>query len=271
MHDAADAGDAGDAKAAAAAARTTGRLNTPWRALPRRLGALACTVLLLAACALPGAGGGSAGPPMPGRRDVLRAVIDTCIDRNAADYCAHCRWPRTDSACTAPGTTGAVRACEDTAEVWAESAQFVVIRDRKMCGCPAAFVHGLAMPRAVVRGVEDARRPEAIWAYAWAAARARISDTPNIALVVNPARQRSQDQLHVHLVRLQADARQRLARQGSARVATLDAVWAVAARQAAGAGLDDYGILVTTHPEGGYAVWVERDSAERAYAQERCR
>jgi CDP-diacylglycerol pyrophosphatase len=201
---------------------------------------------------------------MPGRRDVLRAILDTCMDRSAADYCARCRWPRNDSACGA-------HSCEDSGEVWAENSSFVVIRDRKMCGCEAGFVHGLAMPRASVRGVEDANRPEAIWAYAWDAARGRMADTQNIALVVNPARQRSQDQLHVHLVRLQDDARTRLSRQASTRVAALDAVWAVAARQAAAAGLDDYGILVATHPQGGFAVWAERDSAERTYTQERCR
>ena len=44
-----------------------------------------------------------------------------------------------------------------------------MVRDRKMCGCPADFVHGLTIPLRRVTGVEDPRLPDDIWAFAWKA------------------------------------------------------------------------------------------------------
>ena len=36
-----------------------------------------------------------------------------------------------------------------------------------MCGCSKDFIHGLAMPRSEVTGIEDIRRREEIWQFAW--------------------------------------------------------------------------------------------------------
>jgi CDP-diacylglycerol pyrophosphatase len=199
-----------------------------------------------------------------GDRTILWAIVANCVDASRADYCVTCRWPRVDSTCPHTG------ACNGTTEVWAESSNFVALRDSKMCGCPAGFVHGLVIPRARVTGVEDPRRPDGIWAFAWAVARGRMGDDPAIALVVNPMSQRSQDQLHVHLLRLRDDVRQRIDQLPADRLPTLDRVWKVAAQRAEVLGLTDYGVLVVGRPEGGFVVLVEKDSPERMFTDWRC-
>ncbi|WP_168206059.1 CDP-diacylglycerol diphosphatase [Geobacter sp. FeAm09] len=200
-----------------------------------------------------------------GDRTVLWNIVANCLDASGADYCTSCRWPRVESACS-PGD-----ACKGTTEVWAESADFVVLRDSKMCGCPEGFVHGLAIPRARITGVEDPRRPDGIWAFAWEAARRRMGDDPAIALAVNPQGQRGQDQLHVHLLRLHGDAGKLIAQRTTTRVQSLDQVWKVAAQRAAVEGLTDYGVLVAPHREGGFMVLVARESPEKLYTDARCR
>lgn len=200
-----------------------------------------------------------------GDRSVLWGIVTNCLDVSHADYCAACRWPRVDSTCPHKGE------CKNTTEVWAESADFVVLRDSKTCGCPAGFVHGLAIPRTPVTGVEDPRRPEGIWSFAWAAARRRMGDDPAIALVVNPMAQRSQDQLHIHLLRLRDDARRLISQRPADRVPNLDLVWKVAAQRAASEGLTDYGVLVVGRQEGGFMVLVEKNSPEKMYTDWRCR
>ena len=139
-----------------------------------------------------------------------------------------------------------------------------------MCGCSEEFVHGLALPRHPVTGVEDLRRPEAIWQFAWNAGSQRIK-VNELALVVNPARLRSQDQLHIHLLRLRNDARSRLTVDIVKRVATLDGVWNVAEVIAKAQGLADYGVLVSSDLAGGYLVSVTSGSPEEAFTDWRCR
>jgi CDP-diacylglycerol pyrophosphatase len=200
-----------------------------------------------------------------GRRDLLWGVISNCLDPAAANYCSNCQAPLAGSACAAKPV------CQESTEVWAKTEAFVALRDRKMCDCPEGFVHGLAVPRARVTGVEDPRRPVGIWDFAWTAAANRIGDQSAAALAVNPAAMRSQDQLHVHIVRLAKDARQRFTTARTARVQTLDEVWGTASRVAADAGLKDYGVLVARHPEGGFLVLVDPTSPEKDYTVERCR
>ena len=197
------------------------------------------------------------------RSDILLDIVTHCVDPALADYCTECRVPRNDSAC------GAARACTQSTEVWALNERFTAMRDIKMCGCPANFVHGLALPRTPVRGVEDPLRPEGIWAFAWDVAVQRIAPE-QLALVVNPQRHRSQNQLHVHLLRLAADARQNMIAEAPVAVADLSAIWATAARAAAAKGLDDYGVLVRQRSEGGFWVVVTSFSPEAAYTQWRC-
>ena len=136
-------------------------------------------------------------------RDALLRIVTDCLDTGAPRYCARCPSPQA-------GTCDLQYPCTRTTEVWAETEEYIAIRDLKMCGCPAGFVHGLAMPRYPVRGPEDPRRPEALWRFAWDVARSRISDEREIALLINPPALRTQDQLHIHLVRLLPDARARI-------------------------------------------------------------
>lgn len=223
-----------------------------------RVRVLVAAVLFLAAVSTP------LSACAAGDRTILWAIVTNCVDASSADYCAICLWPRVDSMCPHKSE------CRNTTEVWAESADFVALRDVKMCGCPAGFVHGLAIPRARVTGVEDPRRPDGIWTFAWTVARSHMGNDPDIALAVNPLAQRSQDQLHVHLLRLRGDARQRIAQRPADRVQTLDRVWKVAAQRAAAEGLTDYGVLVVGHTDGGFVVLVEKDSPERMYTDWNC-
>ena len=197
-------------------------------------------------------------------RGVLWDIASNCLDTSALDYCVVCGVPRMESTC--PGQM----VCEARLEVWAESSNYVALRDRKMCGCPDGFVHGLAIPKAHVSGVEDPKRPNGIWGFAWEVARKRIDDDLDIALAVNPARYRGQDQLHVHIVRLKKDARQRFAKVSPVRVASLDQVWNVAREKAREQHLEDYGVLVAAHQEGGYLVLVDRESTEKLYTEATC-
>jgi CDP-diacylglycerol pyrophosphatase len=192
-------------------------------------------------------------------RDIIWNTVSACIDTDAKDYCARCVTPRVEIDC---------RTCRDTTQVWAESQEFVVIRDRKMCDCSAGFVHGLALPRSRVTGVEDPGRPDGIWKFAWEAAVKRLKEN-EIALAVNPKGERSQDQLHVHIVRvrretLPADP------QRVARVDSLDRVWYAAARKAAELDWKDYGVLVAKGAANEYLVVVDDGSPEDKYTQAKC-
>jgi CDP-diacylglycerol pyrophosphatase len=141
-----------------------------------------------------------------------------------------------------------------------------------MCNCPAGFVHGLALPRARLRGIEASPLPDGIWAFAWTVAQQKIADASTIALVVNSARGRSQDQLHIHLVRLREDARRDF-RGRMASVPHLDDVWRAVSRLAGNRpALADYNVLVAGRPEGGFEVLVEGNdrSLERSYTQRTC-
>ncbi len=203
--------------------------------------------------------------PAAESRDMLLHIVTDCLDVNARDYCGTCLAPRTGSFCAAG------RECKATTEIWAESAEYIVIRDRKMCGCPSDFVHGLAIPISRVRGIEDPQKPDGIWDFAWSEAKKRIPDESSIGLAVNPSGKRSQDQLHIHIVRLQNDTRQRLTGTKLLTVQTLDAVWKTAAKKAAEEHLDDYGVLVAKNPKNGFLVLVEEQSPEKAYTLWKCR
>jgi CDP-diacylglycerol pyrophosphatase len=194
------------------------------------------------------------------KRDILWEIVSTCMDCGVKDYCSTCVAPRVEADCK--------HSCKETSEVWSESTQFVVIRDRKMCDCPEGFVHGLAIPRTRVTGVEDPARPDGIWSYAWSTAARRIPEN-EIALAVNPRGNRSQDQLHVHLVRvirekLPADPRRIV------QVDNLASVWKVAAGKAAELAWQDYGVLVVKGAENGYLVVIDEGSTEHKFTRARC-
>ncbi|ACM21521.1 hypothetical protein Geob_3178 [Geotalea daltonii FRC-32] len=192
-------------------------------------------------------------------RNILWDTISTCIDTSDKDYCSKCNSPRVEIDC---------RTCRNTLQVWAESKEFAAIRDRKMCDCPEDFVHGLVIPRSRVTGGEDPLRPDGIWQFAWDTALKRLNEG-EIALVVNPKLDRSQDQLHVHMVRVR---RETLPSDPSrvGVVQSLDRVWYEAARKAAALEWKDYGVLVTK-AANGYQVVIDKASPEDLYTQARCR
>jgi CDP-diacylglycerol pyrophosphatase len=139
-----------------------------------------------------------------------------------------------------------------------------------MCGCPASFVHGLVMPLQVITGVEDPLRPEGIWQYAWDIAIQRI-EANDIALVVNPKNFRSQNQLHVHLVRLKPEATAEFKSMATGNSSNLWNVWKIAAELAKQQNLPDYGVLVSSEERGGFKVVVTPTSPGHLFTQYVCR
>jgi CDP-diacylglycerol pyrophosphatase len=197
------------------------------------------------------------------RSDILLDLVSHCVDPAQANYCTQCRAPRSDAACGAP------LECKKSTEVWALNASYTAIRDIKMCGCPSNFVHGLALPISPVRGVEDPKRPDGIWQFAWDVAASRI-ETESLALVVNPQFHRSQNQLHVHMLRLSKDGSQQLAKHVPSYINSLDQVWTSAAQSAATKGLADYGVLVAQRGPKDFLVVVTAESPEDAFTEWRC-
>ena len=220
---------------------------------------LISAVLFFASTPEPSSAGSS------GSRDIIWEIVSNCLDPNLKDYCSRCRWPIVPNICTGDAS------CRKTTEVWAKGTEYVAIRDRKMCGCPEGFVHGIAIPLNRVAGAEDPLRPDGIWDFAWTVAKKRIDDQSSIALVVNPPGHRSQDQLHVHIVRLRTDARLKLAKKKAANVCGLKEVWEKASELAADEGLNDYGVLVTSDPEKGFMIVVDKNSPEEMYTEEKCK
>ncbi len=197
------------------------------------------------------------------KRDILFNIVNQCLNTQVADYCNRCQSPRQESVCEAKTT------CKASIDVWHETPEFVAMRDIKMCGCGPDFVHGLVLPKAKVTGVEDSKRPEAIWSYAWGIAETKIQ-TNDKALAVNPQFRRSQDQLHIHIVKLKADASGRLNELPLIHVKDLNSVWAAAQRSAAERQFSDYGVLVIAAPQGGFHIAVTQESPEHAFTQVRC-
>ena len=141
--------------------------------------------------------------------------------------------------------------CRRTTHVWARSAdrRFIVIRDLKMCEekerpHDTRFVHGLAIPLTRVWGVEDeqlyaAPEQNGIWQLAWDAALAQGLREDEIALVANPPAVRSQNQLHIHIVR-----RNGAALPPAIALPDLRNVWQRAAEAGKNIGCRNYGILI---------------------------
>ena len=196
--------------------------------------------------------------------DILLDIVRHCVDPKLENYCTRCRAPIAEVACT-PETS-----CKKTTEVWSINTEYVAIRDIKMCGCPASFVHGLVMPLQVITGVEDPLRPEGIWQYAWDEAALRM-EVEAIALVVNPQNFRSQNQLHVHLVRLKPQARAEFKSMATGTSSNLLSVWKIAAELAKQQNLPDYGVLVSTEESGGFKVVVTTVSPGHLFTQYVCR
>ncbi len=216
-------------------------------------------------CFLIGFGAPTPASPAAESRNILATIVSSCLDINAPDYCKRCSAPRLESPCAQN------RDCTATTEVWKETAEYVVIRDLKMCGCAPGFVHGLVIPRARITGIEDPKRPDTIWNIAWTAAGKRIAKEDAIALVVNPGGLRTQDQLHVHIVRLQSNARKRFDAAKSVNVRNLNEVWIAAAKKADDMKLQDYGVLVARNRDGSFLVLVNERSPEKLYTQGVCK
>jgi CDP-diacylglycerol pyrophosphatase len=199
-------------------------------------------------------------------RDILWKIISNCLDPTIPDYDKRCNWPIQNSAIT----------CKKTSEVWDMNNDFIILRDSKMCDCldNKAFVHGLAIPRSKVSGSDASNRPDDIWKYAWNNAVKRFGNDSEIALIVNaPGNCRGQDQLHIHLVRLNDAGHNLISKPDMSSVENLDEVWKKADMLAKDKMLDNYGVLIARHPEKQkeYIIYVESCNLEIAYSEADCK
>lgn len=197
------------------------------------------------------------------KSDILKHIVQQCLAPEQPGYCEQCRTPILQAGCAGKSS------CKATTEIWAETADFVAIRDIKMCGCPAGFVHGLVMPKAIITGIEDDLRPDAIWQFAWDVAAQRIL-SDEIALAVNSKNKRTQNQLHVHLVRLKTGPLPNLDASVVGQTSHLHEVWRVASDAAQALKMAEYGVLVKAAPGGGYQVALTALSPEGQFTQAVC-
>jgi len=195
--------------------------------------------------------------------DILLDIVQNCTVPQSANYCKKCRAPVASAMC------GNENSCQKTTEIWSSNEAFVAIRDIKMCSCPADFVHGLVLPKQTITGVEDPLRPDAIWPYAWDIATTRIAPD-SIALVINPKNFRSQNQMHIHLVKLKPQARLELQKLRNDEVQNLLQVWTVAKQSAQEQKLEDYGVLVMRNASGTFNVVLTAESPGKTYTEYVC-
>jgi CDP-diacylglycerol pyrophosphatase len=197
------------------------------------------------------------------KSDILLEIVQTCINPKIPNYCQQCKIPQASANCAGKSS------CTATSEVWAENNDYVVIRDIKMCGCPSNFVHGLVMPKAVVTGVEDERKKESIWQFSWDVAVQKIP-ADELALAVNSKSKRTQNQLHVHFVRLKPGHQPKLQSSVVGVVQNLESVWELAQREALSRQMPEHGILVMAAPQGGYQIAITAESPEGQFTQAVC-
>jgi CDP-diacylglycerol pyrophosphatase len=213
------------------------------------------------------------------RRDILWDIVSNCLGKEATAQCRAPRKPPLESQ-VFPSREEATRYCRGGTDVWAQAeGRYVAFRDIKMCACPdnRNFVHGLAIPFARVPGVEAANRPEGIFKFAWEVGLQRLGGRAGeLALAVNPRGLRSQDQLHVHIVRVRPDYMKQIAEHPrqilrTVRLKNLDKVWREAPLPADQVyWFRDFGVLITSDgtdgwilrltspaisPEDEYTVW----------------
>lgn len=196
-------------------------------------------------------------------RDILLGIANKCLDPMVDNYCSSCSIPRTDSVCTNQGQ------CRLSLDLWSLSDEFASFRDAKMCDCNADFIHGLTIPRNTVTGVEDPRRPDTIWDYAWRVGLERIPEH-ELALVVNPKNKRSQDQLHVHMLRYFPERQAEMNQYLAGEINDLKLVWKIGQEYAERKAWYDYGVLVLKSTSTTYSVFVTPFNSEHAFTKYRC-
>jgi CDP-diacylglycerol pyrophosphatase len=196
-------------------------------------------------------------------RDVLLEIANKCLDVSAPNYCSACATPRLDAACKLE------LQCRSSLEVWSQNNEFTSFRDVKMCGCNEDFVHGLTIPIKPITGVEDPLRPNSIWNFAWKVGSTKIPES-ELALVVNPKNKRSQDQLHVHMLRFYPERMIDMNLYFAEAVADLDLTWRSAQRYADSKGWNDYGVLITKSAPSSFSIFVTPFNSEHAFTHYKC-
>lgn len=196
-------------------------------------------------------------------RDALLGVVQ-CVDKA----------PALKASPEAP-----VHACNNDI-VGVEPQGFLALESFKMTGCPSngaalkehrgfEFIDALVLPLNPVTGVEDPHRPAGIWSFSWKFARKFIAADDSVVLVANPKTRRSQDQFHVHIMRLLPGAADKIKALKPEYIKTLegtpDPVWAAAQRHSHGQLESGHtGVAVSYDKKKGRFVVVTVDDSPEA-------
>lgn len=196
-------------------------------------------------------------------RDLLLGIANQCLNPSVENYCSSCSIPRTDSLCATN------QQCRSSLEIWSLNDEYASFRDIKMCGCSPDFVHGLTIPRKPITGVEDPLRPNSIWNVAWNVGLTKIPDS-ELAVVVNPKNKRSQDQLHLHMLRFIPERMNEMNSYLAGTITDLDLVWGTAQRYADSKEWSDYGVLVIKSKPSSFSIFVTPFNSEHAFTNYKC-
>src|SRR5208282_4884393 len=111
------------------------------------------------------------------------------------------------------------------------------------------------------------------WRFAWTTAKEKIGERDAV-LVMNPSSRRTQDQLHIHIVRLAPGARDailKLAPMQRRTIKNLGEAWAAAQQAAKASEISDYGVAVMRDTgTGRFIVAVVADSPEKDFSVYSC-
>ena len=160
--------------------------------------------------------------------------------------------------------------------------QYLLLQGKKMSDCHVnATTHGvpptsqyidlLVLPLTKVTGVEDQHRPNGIWQQAWTIAQSYLPDNGLIVLAANPRHYRTQDQLHIHILRQQPGIINYVNKLKPIYISSLsgavDPVWAAAERHSnSHINSGELGIAVLfDHIKQKFAVVTSTDPTERTF------
>jgi len=208
-----------------------------------------------------------------GKTDALWNLISLCINQSESKYCLCSTMIKT--CCNDPDTP-------DEDVVWSLDKDFLVIRDIRQCGCPKGFVTAITMPRMKVTGIEDPKRPEGIWLFAWDTASRVIPDHGEIGLTINPQGRRSQNQMHVHIQRIKPETRKwfddpAMRRQASEKyklifidLDDLGGVFKAVGEKVGISRMKDTGVLIVKSTNTGFQAMITFDKSPEAFVEKFC-
>jgi len=166
--------------------------------------------------------------------------------------------------------------------VWSIDNDYVAIQGTPMCGCPQDFISGLVLPRTKITGIEDPKRPNGIWQFAWDTAIGKISSQDEIGLSINPVQHRSQNQMHIHIQRITSKTRiwfdDPKEQQHAANkydlifldLSDLSKVFTIVKKQVGESEMRDTGVMVVGSSGGNFQAMITHRRSPESFVEKKC-